>query len=194
MRPSGRRAAAYFCRGAATHLAGGRGLLHDVGKIGVPESILNKPGSLIPGEFATIQHHPVQGYEIVKKIDHPFAEEVAAAVRTHHERWDGRGYPDKLEANNISQVARILTVADAFDAMTSSRAYRKGLNPDEAVRRLKECSGSQFDPDIVAAFDTVYKKGTISHYMETGQLENIDRFLPIHHDLLNLTQAYEKNI
>lgn len=137
------------------------GLLHDVGKIGVPESILNKPGSLVPGEFATIQHHPVQGYEIVKKIDHPFAEEVALAVRTHHERYDGRGYPDELAAEEISEVARILTVADAFDAMTSSRAYRKGLHPDEAIRRLKECAGTQFDPTLVEAFTHVYQTGKL---------------------------------
>jgi HAMP domain-containing protein len=145
------------------------GLLHDVGKIGVPESILNKPGSLIPGEYNTIKHHPIQGYEIVKQIDHPDAEEVAIAVRTHHERWDGNGYPDRLKGTEISVVARILTVADAFDAMTSSRAYRKGLPPDEAIRRLNEAAGTQFDKAMVSAFTAAFDSGLLEHIYKSAK-------------------------
>ena len=136
-------------------------LLHDVGKIGVPESILNKPGRLEKREFDIIKYHSVQGADIVRKIDHPFSEEVAAAVRAHHERWDGRGYPDGLHGEQLSIVARILTVADAFDAMTSSRAYRKGLSPDVAISRLVDDSGSQFDAELVKQFSKAFDLGLL---------------------------------
>ncbi len=145
------------------------GLLHDVGKIGVPESILNKPGSLHPNEYDTIMYHPVQGYEIVKQIDHPYAEEVALAVRTHHERWDGKGYPDGLKAMEISLVARILSVADAFDAITSSRAYRKGLPPEEAIRRLNESAGTQFDKTLVGTFTEAFERGLLDRVYQSAK-------------------------
>jgi HD-GYP domain-containing protein (c-di-GMP phosphodiesterase class II) len=144
-------------------------LLHDVGKIGVPESILNKPGRLIRTEYDVIKYHPIQGADIVKKIDHPFAEEVAAAVRAHHERWDGRGYPDGLTGSELSIVARILTVADAFDAMTSNRAYRKGLSPEVAISRLVDEAGSQFDAELVELFSQAFKQGLLEEIFRAAK-------------------------
>ena len=144
-------------------------LLHDVGKIGVPESILNKPGQLEKGEYDIIKYHPIQGSDIVRKIDHPFAEEVARAVRAHHERWDGQGYPDGLEGRQLSIVARILTISDAFDAMTTSRAYRKGLAPEVAISRLRDDAGSQFDAELVALFAKSFDLGLLEDIVRSAK-------------------------
>src|SRR5438105_15132142 len=100
------------------------GLLHDIGKIGVSDVILAKPGPLNEAEWAAIRQHPAIGYEMLKDV--PFLKPSLDAVRHHHERWDGEGYPDRLKGAAISALARIVTVADAFDAMTSERPYRKG--------------------------------------------------------------------
>lgn len=127
------------------------GLLHDVGKIAVPDAVLTKAGALSAEEFAIIRQHPAKGAQMLASV--PFLQEILPAVRHHHEHWDGRGYPDGLVAETIPADASILMVADAFDAMTSSRTYRPALPPDEARRRLREASGAQFDPRIVAAFE-----------------------------------------
>jgi len=127
------------------------GLLHDVGKIAVPDAVLTKAGALSAEEFAIIRQHPVKGAQMLASV--PFLQEILPAVRHHHEHWNGRGYPDGLVAETIPADASILMVADAFDAMTSSRTYRPALAPDEARRRLREASGTQFDPRIVAAFE-----------------------------------------
>ncbi|MBR2527098.1 MAG: response regulator [Blautia sp.] len=120
------------------------GLLHDVGKIGIQDAIINKPSRLTEEEYAMIKTHPVVGAEILKKIqDIP---ELVVGARWHHERYDGRGYPDGLEGDNIPEVARIIAVADTYDAMTSNRSYR-GYLPQEKVRaEIERCKGSQFDP------------------------------------------------
>ena len=120
------------------------GLLHDVGKIGVPDAIINKTARLTDEEFAVIKTHPGVGAEILKKItDLP---ELMLGARWHHERYDGRGYPDALAGTDIPEVARIITVADTYDAMTSNRSYRGAL-PQETVRaEIARCRGSQFDP------------------------------------------------
>ena len=120
------------------------GLLHDVGKIGVPDAVINKPGKLTPDEYAQIKTHPVMGDRILKNIrERP---KLAIGARWHHERYDGAGYPDGLSGNDIPEEARIIAVADAYDAMTSRRSYRSIL-PQEAVRaEIEHGSGSQFDP------------------------------------------------
>lgn len=127
-------------------------LLHDVGKIGVPEAVLQKQGRLDADEYRAIQRHPAQGADIVRHIRHPAAEDVTRAVRGHHERPDGKGYPDGLVGDAITLPARILAVADAFDALTTDRPYRKGMGWDAADRILQDIAGQQLDPDVVAAF------------------------------------------
>lgn len=125
-------------------------LVHDVGKIGIPEQILNKPARLTEEEYQRIKAHPVIGANILKQID-TFAY-LGAIVRAHHERFDGRGYPDGLAGEEIPLISRIIAVADAFEAMTSDRSYRKRYTIDYAVEELKRCAGSQFDPKIVDHF------------------------------------------
>jgi putative nucleotidyltransferase with HDIG domain len=126
------------------------GLLHDVGKIGVSDKILAKPGPLNDEEWAAIRHHPVIGYDMLKDV--PFLQPSLDPIRHHHERWDGEGYPDGLKGASISQLARVVTLADAFDAMTSDRPYRKGFSFEFAARSIVNESGRQFDPAVVDAF------------------------------------------
>ena len=137
------------------------GLLHDVGKIGVPVDIINKPGRLTDGEFDLIKIHPITGYHILREISE--YSDVAIAAKYHHERYDGKGYPNGLVGENIPEAARILGVADAYDAMTSNRSYRAGL-PQEIVRaEIEKGKGKQFDPEIADIMlqmideDTEYK-------------------------------------
>jgi putative nucleotidyltransferase with HDIG domain len=126
------------------------GLLHDVGKIGVPDRILAKTSPLTDEEWASIRRHPVIGFDMLKDV--PFLQPSLDSVRHHHERWDGEGYPDRLKGDAISQLARIVTVADAFDAMTSDRPYRKGFSFDFAAKTIVSESGRQFDPAVVEVF------------------------------------------
>lgn len=135
------------------------GLLHDVGKIGVPDAILTKPGQLEDAEFAVLRQHPVVGARMLSAV--PFLQEVLPAVRHHHERWDGAGYPDGIAAEAIPQDATILALADALDAMTSSRTYRPALPVHEARRRVWEASGTQFNPAVVAAFELAMTQGEL---------------------------------
>ncbi len=125
------------------------GILHDIGKIGIPDGILDKPGSLTPAEWDVIRQHPLIGANIVKDI--PFLEESTKFILYHHERYDGAGYPDGLKGNDIPLGARLLAVADAFDSMTSSRAYRKAMRPEDALRELQMSVGTQFCPVAVEA-------------------------------------------
>jgi HD-GYP domain-containing protein (c-di-GMP phosphodiesterase class II) len=129
------------------------GLIHDVGKIAVRDDVLQKPGKLTADEYAEVKEHPLVGDRIVASIK-PF-EKLRPAVRHHHERWDGTGYPDKLAGEAIPLVARILAVADACDAMMSPRRYRPGLSPVQIDAELERTAGKQFDPAMVAAFMTV---------------------------------------
>jgi putative two-component system response regulator len=127
------------------------GDLHDVGKIGIPDLVLNKPGRLDAEEVALVRKHPETGAGILEPlIDDPL---VLGVVRWHHERWDGRGYPDGLAGERIPLPARVLAVADTLDAMTSHRAYRGGLPWAVALAEIRSCAGTQFDPDVVAAFE-----------------------------------------
>ena len=125
------------------------GLLHDIGKIGVPEAILGKPGRLDPAEWEVMRRHPVLGAQIVAPFE--FFAAGAIIVRHHHERWDGSGYPDGLRGAAIPLGARIVAVADVYDALTSSRPYREALPHRAAIQILGEESGRTLDADLVAA-------------------------------------------
>jgi len=128
--------------------------LHDVGKVGIPDDILGKPGPLHEQDWEFIRRHTLIGERIIAAA--PALTEVAALVRSSHERWDGEGYPDRLAGTQIPLGARIVTVADSFAAMTADRPYRGALTPGEALRELRECAGTQFDPVVVEAFCAVF--------------------------------------
>lgn len=130
--------------------------LHDIGKIGIPDVILNKPGKLTEREFAIIRQHPEIGGNIVGKVKAFSA--VADIVRHHHERFDGKGYPDRLCGMEISLGARIVAVADSFDAMITMRSYRLSKTIYEAMVEIERCQGSQFDPDVVEVLKNVVSK------------------------------------
>jgi TPR repeat protein len=125
-------------------------VLHDLGKIGVRDAVLNKPGKLSEEEFTEILRHPETAVRILEPI--PFFGPLLPAILHHHERFDGKGYPSRLAGNNIPLASRIITIANTFDAMTSTTAYRKALPVADAIAEIRRCSGTQFDPDIVAAF------------------------------------------
>ena len=135
-------------------------LLHDVGKIGVPDRILRKPGKLTDEEYAAVRHHPLMGAVIVGAV--PGFEAMLDAVRHHHERWDGGGYPFGLRGEETPLGARIMAVADAYSAMTTDRPYRKGMSPDKALFVLAEGMGTQWDPACVRAFLQVHGHARIS--------------------------------
>lgn len=152
-------------------------LFHDIGKIGTPDSVLNKPTRLTDDEFKIMKQHPSQSYDILKDFDN--FEKVARSAKHHHERYDGRGYPDGLKGEEIPLFARIILISDTFDAMTSTRVYRKGLPYEVAFEELKEFSGSQFDPGLVKHFITGMKK---------EMAKNEDKFyIPL------MDEMYDKN-
>ncbi|MBN2542126.1 HD domain-containing protein [bacterium] len=137
-------------------------MLHDFGKIGVPDYILYKPGSLNEQEFAKIKIHSVRGADIVENVG--ISNEIAVAIRHHHENWNGTGYPDGLKGDKIPLMSRIIGVANAFEAMTSDRSYRDRFTESEAISELEKWSGKQFDPAVVTAFIKAYKKGEIKWF------------------------------
>jgi putative nucleotidyltransferase with HDIG domain len=127
-------------------------LLHDIGKIAVPDYILNKPGKLTAAEFEKMKVHTLVGAQILGRVDFPYP--VVPVVRHHHERWDGKGYPDGLHGDTIPLTARILSVVDCFDAVREDRQYRRGLTRDEAIELIMQGSGTQYDPRVVGTFVT----------------------------------------
>ncbi len=129
------------------HIAG---LVHDVGKIGVPEAVLLKPGRLTDDEFAWIRKHPDIGYRILKDI--PQFKDILPGVLYHHERWDGGGYPRGIDGEDIPLVARLICLADSFDAMSSTRTYRSAMNRKQVLAEIESCAGTQFDPDLAKLF------------------------------------------
>ncbi|MFP5213450.1 MAG: HD domain-containing phosphohydrolase [Acidobacteriota bacterium] len=141
------------CSGADLEALNTVGYLHDIGKIGITDTILNKPGSLTRDEYEIVKRHPVIGDSIVAELGLSSGER--SIIRHHHERWDGGGYPDGLAGENIPLLARIVTVADAFDAMTSKRAYRDAMASDAAADELKRGRARQFDPDALDAFISI---------------------------------------
>jgi uncharacterized domain HDIG len=136
--------------------------LHDIGKIGIPEFVLLKPGSLTPEERQAIEKHPEFGAEMLKpgaKV--AFEPLVYNIILYHHERWDGRGYPKRLAGHEIPEEARIVGLADAYEAMTAGRPYRKAKTPEEALEEMQELSGIQFDPRLVEAFMELWQEDPI---------------------------------
>ena len=129
------------------------GLLHDIGKIGIDKDILLKPGRLDPKELDIMKSHSVMSEQIIKPLTaHPFFKLILPAVRGHHERIDGEGYPDKLAGEAIPLISRVILVVDTYDAMAENRVYRKGLPEDVICSEIKRCTGTQFDPQIAKVF------------------------------------------
>lgn len=135
------------------------GVLHDLGKVGIDDAILNKPGKLTDEEFEIMKSHPLIGFQIIEDIS--FLKPVVPFILEHHERFDGRGYPRGLKGSGISKEGRILAVADAFDAMTTDRPYRKALAARTAMDELLRVAGTQLDPEMVTAFEKAWRSGKI---------------------------------
>ena len=138
------------------------GLLHDVGKIGVPDAILNKPGKLTDSEFKEMRLHPLHGARILSNIQSQKVVSLLPGVKYHHERWDGKGYPEGLAGEDIPFLGRLLGVADFLDALTSDRSYRKGLPLEEALQMVKDLAGQAFDPVVVKAAVELHEKGELA--------------------------------
>jgi putative nucleotidyltransferase with HDIG domain len=135
------------------------GMLHDVGKIGINDAVLNKPGKLEDEEYEAIKLHPVIGAQIVKDIS--FLEPVVPYILEHHERFNGKGYPRGLTGDEISLKGRLLAVADVYDAMTTDRPYQKAFEPEVAVKKILGNTNSDFDPNIVKAFERLWLSGEL---------------------------------
>jgi HD-GYP domain-containing protein (c-di-GMP phosphodiesterase class II) len=132
--------------------------LHDVGKVGVKDGILNKQSEPTQDEWAMIRRHPVVGFEVLMPV-RLLTKEHLQLVRGHHERMDGSGYPDGLKGDELSPVTRVIVVADAYDAMASDRAYRSALSPNQIIEQLRRFAGTQFDPQVAAAFIELIQNG-----------------------------------
>jgi HD-GYP domain-containing protein (c-di-GMP phosphodiesterase class II) len=141
-------------------------LLHDIGKVGIPDSILRKPAKLTNEEYDLMKKHPDYGWGVLRML--PGFDRAALYVLHHHESFDGRGYPAGLKSSEIPVVSRIVSVTDAFDAMVSSRPYRTGLPFEEAIRRLILASGTQFDPTVVQSFLPIAQAKMISVFAAAG--------------------------
>lgn len=135
-------------------------LLHDIGKIGIAETVLDKPTTLTDEEWEIIKGHPIKGAELMSHMSR-LGKDIVAGIRYHHERYDGHGYPNGLSGREIPLVARILAVADAFAAMTADRPYREALSEEEALREIESSAGTQFDPRVVEAFVKAHTTGKI---------------------------------
>lgn len=136
-------------------------LLHDIGKVNIPDSILMKPGKLTKEEYEIIKTHPAVGAEAIIKVNR--LGDSIDIIKSHHERWDGKGYPEQLKGNEIPYSARVVSIADAFDAMTSSRSYRSAMPFDIAYNRIIEGQGTQFDPELVEKFKEVFSEWAAFH-------------------------------
>lgn len=144
-------------------------VFHDIGKIGIPESVLRKQTPLTQEEWKLIKDHPLMSAKILKPLK--YLDEGVSIVRHHHERYDGKGYPDGLSGEKIPLGARIIALADTLDAMTSTRSYRKSLSPDEAKKQIEEASGSQFDPQVVEVFRRLWGKKAFQQYIDNKEKE-----------------------
>jgi hypothetical protein len=136
------------------------GLLHDLGKVAVPESILLKPGPLTPDEVMVMRRHSAVGADLLEGVSSDFRP-IAEGVRSHHERWDGEGYPNGLAGRAIPQVGRVLAVVDVFEALTCTRPYRGPSRPEEALAYLRQHAGTQFEPQLVDVFEELFWQGEI---------------------------------
>src|SRR5262245_12792392 len=147
------------------------GTLHDIGKIGTPDQVLNKPGALTESEWEGIRLHPVVGANILAPLS--ALSSACEPVRCHHERWDASGYPGRLGGTDIPGSARILAVADVIDALHSDRAYRAGLPPETVREIVRAGRGKLFDPDTVAAFEDLYSQGEIFEPIASSEIERV---------------------
>jgi HD-GYP domain-containing protein (c-di-GMP phosphodiesterase class II) len=165
-------------------------LLHDIGKIGVPDAVLRKPAKLNDDEWAKMKLHPQHGQKILRNI--PFLEGAARIVAQHHERWDGEGYPFGLRGEDIDIGARIFAVVDAFDAMVSDRVYRKGCSYDDALAELERHAGTQFDPLVVEAFKAIPKEDwEILRQRSLMEKQELASFQTVVAELVYSRQQYE---
>ena len=148
--------------------------LHDIGKIGIRDSVLLKAGPLDDTEWVHMREHPVKGFEIAKSIE--MLKPIMSAVRNHHERWDGSGYPDKLRSHDIPLAARMVAIADAYDAMATERPYKAALPLEECDKILRKCAGNMYDPDLIEIFIT-RKVGALyrDEYEGMDPLEALDK-------------------
>jgi len=151
--------------------------MHDTGKIGIPSDILTKPGRLNTAEWEIMKTHAKIGYELLSFSDHPILKMAADVALHHHEKWDGSGYPDGISGEKISLSARIVAVADVFDALTSDRPYKKAWPVDVAFKAIEEDSGSHFDPTVVSAFLSASSdvEALISHWNEVDAKRAFER-------------------
>nr|WP_282433772.1 HD-GYP domain-containing protein [Desulfosporosinus sp. I2] len=136
-------------------------ILHDIGKIGVPDAILNKPSALVSEEWSIMKSHPERGEAICSKLN--FAREILSIIRHHHERYDGKGYPDGLSGEDIPFIARLISIADTVDAITSSRPYRLAGTFEQVLEELQKSAGTQFDPVLVATFISLYNSKKLTN-------------------------------
>jgi HD-GYP domain-containing protein (c-di-GMP phosphodiesterase class II) len=149
--------------------------VHDIGKIGVPEKVLRKHGPLNAEERRMVNLHPIFGASMLARV--PEAADLVPAVLHHHEHWDGSGYPGRLSMMDIPLPARIISVADAFDAMTSYRTYGPALTPEAALQELRKCSGSQFDPRLVEAMHDAFSYGLLERRKATLYPQTVGQVL-----------------
>jgi putative two-component system response regulator len=156
--------------------------LHDIGKVGIPDSILKKPGALTDAEYENMKEHCLIGYEMVKDTNFPVG--IINCILQHHERYDGKGYPFGLKGRNISQEGRLLAIVDAFDAMTSSRVYRKGMPMEKALGIIESEAGGQFDPKYVKVFLNLHEKGVIRNILEKE--DYIHEFKKLVNNIVNM--------
>jgi len=148
-------------------------ILHDIGKVGIRDEVLLKRGGLTPGEFESMKRHTLIGTNILEatakhKKQRDFLEMATAIARCHHERFDGKGYPDGLAGEAIPPLARILSVADVYDAIASDRAYRKRMEEDKILKIMYDGSGSQFDPEVIETFRKLYDRGDLKEIIENN--------------------------
>ena len=148
-------------------------LLHDVGKLIVPADVLNKPDKLTDDEWTVVRQHPAAGAEMLADVDFP--REVSPMVRSHHERWDGKGYPDALAGENIPLMARILCIADVYDALTTERSYKRSFSHLEAMEIMRREAGKQFDPHLLARFEQLVRRGTMTARPEPRHVTPVRR-------------------
>lgn len=144
------------------------GFFHDIGKIGIPDHILKKPGKLTEEEFNEIKKHPIIGAQIMEPIQ--FFNNIVEGIKYHHERWDGKGYPEGLKERDIPIMARIISVADVFDVILSKRPYKEPATMPEAIAEIKKNAGTQFDPEVATALEHLFKEGSLERiYIEIEQ-------------------------
>ena len=144
-------------------------LLHDVGKIGIPDAILKKPGRLSDAEYNEVCKHPEHGVAILSNIQNSKIVDLLPGIKSHHERWDGSGYPERLRGEATPLLARIVGVADVFDAISSHRSYREALSLEESMALIRQQSGRGFDPKIVEALNALYEQGELGLPTTMGQ-------------------------